>query len=88
MTTAFQTDAFQAETVWPDPSDVEIGVLYGPNGDDYEGTNVTGGGLTQQDIAAIRDAVWAKDPATMTPGTIGDWLYRKVLTVGKFLGLK
>lgn len=39
---AFQNDAFQIVimAVWPDPAVVLLGVVYGPNGNDYVGTYV------------------------------------------------
>lgn len=72
MSTAFQSDAFQIDTSWPLPSQVSSGVLYGPNGDDYTGTYVGGGGASPADIAA---AVWTYVARTLTanPGvTAGD----------------
>lgn len=43
---AFQNDAFQMFTagspVYPPPSEVTLGVPYGPNGNDYVGEKVGG----------------------------------------------
>lgn len=54
MADAFQSGAFQADAfqfggtigpVWPLPAQVLLGVIYGPNGNDYTGTlSPTGGG--------------------------------------------
>jgi len=47
---AFQVDilAFQIDVsgaaVWPDPSQVALGVVYGPTGIEYTGTMVCGSG--------------------------------------------
>ena len=47
---AFQNDAFQmfaaGVAVWPDPSQVLLGVTYGPTGADYTGTLTIGAGET------------------------------------------
>ena len=47
---AFQNDAFQmfagGSPVWPDPSQVLLGVSYGPTGADYTGTLTPGSGET------------------------------------------
>jgi hypothetical protein len=42
------------------------------------------------DPIAIADAVWSRptSSASATAGSVGEWLVKKVLTVGKFLGLK
>ena len=42
---AFQIDVSPGGEVWPDPSQVAIGVTYGPTGSEYTGTMViTSGG--------------------------------------------
>ena len=38
--------------VYPDPSDVRLGVAYGPTGTEYTGTMTGGAGLSAADIAA------------------------------------
>lgn len=44
--------------------------------------------LTKTDLEAIAQAVWAKQTNSMPPLGIGEWLYKKLLTIPKFLGLK
>ena len=39
-------------TVYPDPSDVRLGVAYGPTGTEYTGTMTGGSGPSASDIAA------------------------------------
>lgn len=51
----------------------------------YVTTSVGASGVTAEQVA---DAVWARNPATMPAGGIGEWLFKKVLTIPKFLGLK
>jgi hypothetical protein len=46
------------------------------------------GGSTGPSAIDVANAVWARTPATMPAGGIGEWLYKKVLTIPKFLGLK
>lgn len=80
MATAFQTDAFQEETKWPDPSVVEVGQQYGPNGNDFIGT------LEQMDPQGIADAVWNAQMGSRPVGSFGRFV-KTLLTVGKYLGL-
>lgn len=51
-------------TVYPDPSDVRLGVAYGPTGTEYTGTMTDGSGPSASDIAA---AVVAALNATTIP---------------------
>ncbi len=44
--------------------------------------------LTKTDLEAIAHAVWAKQGASMPSLGIGEWLYKKLLTIPRFLGLK
>lgn len=44
--------------------------------------------LTQAELNAIAQAVWAKAPTNMPTGGIGEWISKKLLTVSKYLGLK
>jgi|WetSurMetagenome_2_1015567.scaffolds.fasta_scaffold82110_2 hypothetical protein len=44
--------------------------------------------LTKTDLEAIARAVWARQAATMPTLGIGEWLYKKLLTIPRFLGLK
>lgn len=51
-------------------------------------TVLSGSGVTEQDKIDIANLVWAKTKVTMPVGGVGEWLFKKVLTVPKFLGLK
>lgn len=53
--------------VWPDPSNVLLGVTYGPTGVEYTGTAVGGSGPSAESIAA---AVLAALQATTIPVNI------------------
>lgn len=46
--TAVAAAALAAAAVWPDAADVRAGVLYGPAGDDYEGTLDTDDGAAEE----------------------------------------
>ena len=48
----------------------------------------TGGNITEVDKDDIAHKVWAKDITSYADGTAGNWLYKKVLTIKKFVGLK
>jgi len=47
--------------------------------------NIAGGGASPTDIAT---AVWGASTTTTTTGSFGELISKKLLTVGKFLGLK
>lgn len=52
-------------------------------------TVTSGSGVLPADITAIADAVWDEEVAGhLTPGTFGERVAQKLLTVSKFLGLK
>ena len=46
----------------------------------------TGGGVGT--VAEVRDAVWQANLDTYVAGTAGNWVKKKLLSAGKFLGLK
>jgi len=48
----------------------------------------TGGNITEIDKNDIADKVWLRDISGYANGTAGNWLYKKVLTIKKFVGLK
>lgn len=44
--------------------------------------------LTKKDREAIANAVWAKTINDMQPTGIGYWLYKTLLTVARFIGIR
>ncbi len=49
-------------TYYPDPSDVRLGVTYGPTGTEYTGTMTGGSGPSASDIAAAVVAAMQTSP--------------------------
>jgi len=48
----------------------------------------TGGNITETDKNDIADKVWLRDITSYADGTAGNWMYKKLLTIKKFVGLK
>lgn len=47
-----------------------------------------GGGGSAPTAEQVAAAVWAQSPTAMPIGGIGEWIYKQVLTVQRYLGLK
>lgn len=63
-----------AGATYPDPSDVRLGVQYGPTGIEYTGTLVVSDALSSAALDAITSAIWSKNlpldaAPPYTPGT-------------------